>query len=156
MDSRLVYGQMIKKYVRRKLQAVRRVILSGSLFDFIRRLRAVGLSGLINTAFVERHNLLLRMSVSPLLRRSWSLVNSELALTRRLELQRGFYHFSKPHGGLRIKLTQPIPRAGRRIPKRYLQQTPMMAAGLSDRILSFEEVLLHPLPEPDILMLSSA
>jgi len=156
VDARLVYGQMIKKYVRRKLQAVRRVILSGSLFDFIRRLRAVGLSGLINTAFVERHNLLIRMSVSPLLRRSWSLVFSELALTRRLELQRGFYHFSKPHGGLRIKLTQPIPRAGRRIPKRYLQQTPMMAAGLSDRILSFEEVLLLPLPEPDIMMLSSA
>jgi len=95
------------------------------------------------------------MSVSPLLRRSWSLVYSELALARRFELQRGFNHFSKPHGGLRIRLAQPLPRAGRRIPKRYLQQTPMMAAGLSHRILSFEEVLLHPLPESDILMWSS-
>ena len=100
VDSRLVYGQMIKKYVRRKLQSVRRVILIGRLVDFVSRLRAVGLSGLINTAFVERHNLLIRMSVSPLIRRSWSLVGSEDVLARRLELQRGFYHFSKPHCGV--------------------------------------------------------
>ena len=102
---------------------------------------------------LERHNLQMRQSVSPLIRRTlrhlrqgrlWSLVCSEQALERRLELQRGIYHFAKPHGGLRVKLDAPIAREGRRIPRQYLQQTPAIAAGLTNHIWSLEEILLFP------------
>ncbi len=127
VDPRLLYGQMVKRYVRRKLHEVTRRMMIGDIAEYIRILRAHGFSGLIQTAYIERQNLQMRMSVSPLIRRTWSLVCSELALARRLELQRGIYHFVKPHGGLRLAMAQPILRAGQRIPQRYQQQTPASA-----------------------------
>ncbi len=77
-------------------------------------------------------------------------------MARRLELQRGIYHFVKPHGGLRLAMAQPILRAGQRIPQRYQQQTPAMAAGLTNHIWRLEETLLFPLPAPDIPALPPA
>ena len=145
VDSSLLYGQMIKRYVRRKLREVKREVVFGDAAEYVRRLVAVGFSGLITTAYIERHNLQMRQSVSPLIRRTWSLVCSEQALERRLELQRGIYHFAKPHGGLRLKLDAPIAREGRRIPKQYQQQTPAIAAGLTNHIWSLEEILLFPI-----------
>ena len=154
VDTSLLYGQMTKRYIRRKLRQVKREVVIGDAVEYVRRLIVVGFTGLITTAFVERHNLQMRQSVSPLIRRTWSLVCSEQALERRLELQRGIYHFAKPHGGLRVKLDAPIAREGRRIPKQYLQQTPAIAAGLTNHIWSLEEILLFPIhSSPDQLAL---
>ena len=172
VDPRLLYGQMVKRYVRRKLHEVTRRMMIGDIAEFIRTLKMHGFSGLIQTAYIERHNLQMRLSASPLIRRTLrhlrqgrlrSLVCSELALARRLELQRGIYHFVKPHGGLRLAMAQPILRAGQRSPQRYQQQTLArakppreMAAGLTNHISRLEETLLFPLPAPDIPALPPA
>jgi hypothetical protein len=46
-------------------------MLWGELENLKARLQAIGLSGRINTAFVERINLTIRQAVSFLVRRTW-------------------------------------------------------------------------------------
>src|SRR5262249_23296876 len=64
-------------------------------------LQALGLSGRLNTAFVERLNLTLRQSVAALIRRSWATMQETPQLLLHLEWWRGYYHFVRPHGSLR-------------------------------------------------------
>jgi len=58
------------------------VKLCGSLQALATRLKAAGLSGRLNTAFVERLNLTLRQGIALLTRRTWSVAQQagELAL----------------------------------------------------------------------------
>ncbi len=106
----------------------------------------LGLSGRLNTAFVERVNLAIRQSVAALGRRSWATAQAVPELLAHLEWWRGYYHFVRPHGALRVALTQPIPRGGRHQPRRYSQQTPAMVAGLTNRRWTVRELLALPLP----------
>jgi IS1 family transposase len=64
----LLYGQLKKRYRRRKLVRVRPQMRYGELEQLSNGLRQLGLSGRINTAFVERLNLTVRQSVAPLIR----------------------------------------------------------------------------------------
>ena len=52
-----IYGQVKKLQRRRRLVKVERVMLCGSFEALAHRLKAAGLSGRLNTAFVERLNL---------------------------------------------------------------------------------------------------
>lgn len=65
------YAQVIKKQRRFRLVEVEQRMIWGLLSDYVSRLKAVGLSGKINTSFVERTNLTIRQSVSKLTRRTW-------------------------------------------------------------------------------------
>jgi IS1 family transposase len=77
-----IYGQVKKFQRRRRLVKVERVMLCGSFEVLARQLKAAGLSGRLNTAFVERLNLTLRQGVALLARRTWGAAEqaSELAL----------------------------------------------------------------------------
>lgn len=66
----LLYAQVQKIHRRRRLIRVNRQMLCGSLEAFTARLQSLGLSGRIQTAFIERVNLTLRRSLAPLARRS--------------------------------------------------------------------------------------
>jgi IS1 family transposase len=66
----LIYGQVKKSYRRRKLQFVERLMRLGDLPHLTERLKTLGLSGSLNTAFVERLNLTLRHALAALSRRS--------------------------------------------------------------------------------------
>lgn len=66
-----VYGQVIKHQRRRKTVEVERRFVWGDEKQYQHRLKKAGLSGLINTAFVERVNLTIRQCVSKLTRRTW-------------------------------------------------------------------------------------
>jgi transposase InsO family protein len=107
-------------------------------------LQALGLSGRLTTAFVERVNLTLRQSVAGLTRRTWSTARSAPRLLRAVEWWRGYYHFVRPHRSLRLALPTPPERGGRRLPRRYRARTPAMAAGLTTRRWSVVEVLALP------------
>ena len=87
----------------------------------------------MNTALVERVNLTLRRSVAALARRTWSTAQEAPQLLIQLEWWRGYYHFVRPHASLRVPLAQPSEWGGRRVPRRYRQRTPAMAAGLTSR-----------------------
>jgi IS1 family transposase len=142
----LLYGQVKKRYRRRRLIGVTYIMRCGTRVDLRAGLQALGLSGKLNTAFVERLNLTLRQSVAALLRRTWSTMQGAPQLFMHLEWWRAYYHFVRPHESLRVLLRQPITRGGKRQPQRYRQRTPAMAAGLSSRRWSVRELLGVPLP----------
>jgi IS1 family transposase len=144
----LIYGQVKKRYQGRRLVRVTHLMRCGTREALRAALRGLGLSGKLNTAFVERVNLTLRQSVAALIRRTWSTMQEAPQLLLHLEWWRGYYHFVRPHQSLRQALGQPIERDGRRPPQRYRQRTPAMAAGLTNRRWRVCEVLTLPLPPP--------
>lgn len=141
----LVYGQVKKSYRRRKVVRVMRVMQCGTIEQLGTTLRHLGLSGRLNTAFVERVNLTLRQGVAALARRTWATAQTKPSLLAHLEWWRGYYHFVRPHASLRMPLPEAVARGGRRLPRRYEQRTPAMAAGLTSCRWTAQEFLLFPL-----------
>jgi IS1 family transposase/transposase-like protein len=140
----LLYGQVKKTYRRRKLHLVERLMRWGDLAHLTARLKTLGLSGSLNTAFVERLNLTLRHALAALSRRSWATAQFTGELMAHLEWWRAYYHFCRPHLSLRLKLDVPQARRGAQLPRRYRPRTPAMAAGLTDHIWSVQELLAFP------------
>jgi IS1 family transposase len=141
----LIYGQVKKTYRRRKLVRLTQVMRCGTGVELSTALKKLGLSGRINTAFIERLNLTVRQSVAALVRRTWSTAQQAPQLLAHLHWWQGYYHFVRPHEALRVVLARPIERGGKRVPQRYRQRTPAMAAGLTGRRWSVREVLTLPL-----------
>ena len=146
----LIYGQVKKRYRRRRLVGVTYMLRCGTRAALRSALRRLGLSGKLNTAFVERVNLTLRQSVAALIRRTWSTMQEVPQLLLHLEWWRAYYHFVRPHESLRVQLSQPRARGGNRQPQRYRQRTPAMAAGLACRRWTVRDLLLLPLPPEPI------
>jgi IS1 family transposase len=142
----LLYGQVIKRYRRRHVVSVEYVMQWGVLAELKAKLKALGLSGRLNTAFVERVNLTIRQCVSLLTRRTWGTAQTAGGLRLHLAWWQGYYHFVRPHMSLRIEYTQPIPRQGGQLAKRYRSRTPAMAAGLTRHRWTVRELLSFPLP----------
>ena len=116
----------------------------GELAQLTQRLKTLGLSGSLNTAFVERINLTLRHALAALSRRLWATVHLTDELHAHLEWWRTYYHFCRPHLSLRLRLDVPQLRRGKQTPRRYTPRTPAMTAGLTDHIWSVEELLVFP------------
>lgn len=140
----LLYGQVKKSYRRRKLALVERRMRLGELSRLTDRLKSLGFSGTLNTAFVERINLTLRHALAALSRRCWATAQLTGELLAHLEWWRAYYHFCRPHMSLRLKLDKPQPRQGQQTPRRFLPRTPAMAAGLTDHVWSVQELLAFP------------
>ncbi len=68
----LIYGQVKKTYRHRKVVRVSQVLRCGTRADLRAALVRLGLSGRVNTAFIERVNRTIRQSVAALVRRTWS------------------------------------------------------------------------------------
>jgi len=140
----LLYGQVQKCYRRRRLVRIRYRVPCGGRTTLRAALQALGLSGRLNTAFVERLSLTVRQGVAALTRRTWSTAQSATHLRLHLEWWRGYYHFVRPHQGLRVARARPRPRDGRCLPQRYQRRTPAMAAGVTTHCWSPLEFLAHP------------
>ena len=141
-----VYAQVIKHQCRRRTIQVERRILCGEKGTYTERLKSVGLSGRINTSFVERLNLTIRQCVSKLTRRTWGPAHFTPELLEHLEWWRAYYHFVRYHESLAIPLASPKRRKGKQQSTRYRKRTPAMAAGLAYRRWTVKEVLSYPLP----------
>lgn len=124
----MLYGQVQKSYRRRKLVRVKHVIRLGTGAAFKEALQALGLSGRVNTAFIERVNLTIRRGVAGLARRTWATAWQALHLEAHLEWWLAYYHFVRPHGSLRVLVQTPAGETSPRRP-RYRQRTPAIAAG---------------------------
>ena len=142
----LIYGQVKKCYRRRKLLRVTYVMRLGTETALKATLQGLGLSGRLNTAFIERVNLTVRHGVAALARRTWATSQQAPHLLAHLEWWRAYYHFVRPHASLRIALPQPRERGGRLLAQRYRQRTPAMAAGRTNRRWTAREVLSYSLP----------
>ncbi len=143
----LIYGQVKKSYRRRKLVRVSQVMRLGTQDALKAALQQLGFSGRLNTAFIERVNLTVRHGVAALARRTWAMAQQSPQLLANLEWWRAYYHFVRPHEGLRVRFVQPRERGGKRVAQRYLHRTPAMAAGRTHRRWTAREVLSCPLPQ---------
>jgi len=144
--SEFMYGQVIKHQRRRRTVEVERRMLWGEEKSYRERLKAAGLSGGINTSFVERMNLTIRQCVSKLTRRTWGPAQYSPELMEHLEWWRSYYHFVRYHESQEVELKKPIQRKVKQQPKRYRRRTPAMVAGLTHRRWTVKELLSYPLP----------
>jgi hypothetical protein len=142
----LISGQVKKVSRRCRLVRVTQRMRCGTAEELRTALIRLGLSGRLKTAFLERVNLTLRQSVSALIRRSWSTAELAPHLLLPLEWWRAYSHFVRPHVALRRALVPPMEGSGNRLPQRYRQPTPAMAAGLTSRRWTVQELLRLPLP----------
>jgi IS1 family transposase len=144
--AELIYGQVKKSYQCRQLVRVTPLMRLGTLAVLKATLQELGLSGRLNTAFIERVNLTVRHGVSALARRTWATAQQSPHLLAHLEWWRAYYHFVRPHQSLRMALVQPQARGDKRLAQRCRQRTPAMAAGRNTRRWTAREVLSCPLP----------
>ncbi|MEO1144958.1 MAG: hypothetical protein AAFY26_05110, partial [Cyanobacteria bacterium J06638_22] len=134
----LVYAQLVKEKRNGRLQSLRVQVRCGA-----ERLKQLGLT--VSTSLVERLNLTLRTALAPLVRKSPSFCKQPQRLRHRVVFFHAFYNFVRPHMSLRQLLAEDPSEATRFHPK-YGQRTPALAAGLTDHIWSFRELLTAKLP----------
>ncbi len=146
VEPGLIYGQVKKSYRRRKLVRVSQVMRLGTEDALKVALQGLGLSGRLNTAYIERVNLTVRHGVAALARPSWATAQQSPYLLAHLEWWRAYYHFVRPHQSLRMALVQPRERGGKLAAQRYRHRTPAKAAGRTPRRWTTREVLSYPLP----------
>jgi transposase-like protein len=130
----LVYGQVIKKKRQGRLQELVYRVRCGS-----KRLGTLGRS--ISTSLIERLNLTLRHALAPLVRKSWSFCKDRTHMRRRVVLFQAFYNFARPHMSLRVPLPEQEPHVLGVIQPKWCHRTPGMAAGLTDHVWTFRELL---------------
>ena len=148
----LLYAQVVKKMRRRRIIEVKRHVVIGTQAAVDEVLRFCG--WVINTAFVERLNLSLRQRVAPIRRRSATSCKDEAGLDDQLTLFQVSYNFVLSHASLRLPLAEPIATNDNGSAKLWQPRTPAMAAGLTDRRWSLQEVLMFrvpPWPQPQTI-----
>jgi IS1 family transposase len=130
----LVYGQLVKQKKRGTLRTLSTRVVLGA-----ERLTHLGLT--ISTALVERVNLTLRQALAPLGRKTSSFCKNRERLRQRVVFFQAFYNVARPHMSLRQQLPPPrCPRHGAICP-RWRARTPAMAAGLTEHVWTFRELL---------------
>src|SRR5438093_1114547 len=130
----LVYGQVVKKKHQGRLQALVYRVRCGA-----KRFEALGLS--ISTSLLERLNLTLRQALAPLVRKSGSFCKDRTHMRRRVVLFQAFDNCARPHMSLRVPLSDPELRALGLLQPKWRHQTPGMAAGLTEHVWTFRELL---------------
>ena len=143
-DERLLYAQVKKRRVRRKLVGVSTQVVYGTKEGVQSVLQALGQR--INTSYIERVNRTLRAHVPGLGRREEGLAKGEMSLRSRSILVMGYYNLCLPHTSLRAALVQPVPTKGNGSAKKWKERTPAMAAGLTDHVWTVQEFLLLRVP----------
>ena len=130
----LVYGQLVKEQQQGKLLTLSTRVVLGA-----ERLAHLGCT--ISTALVERVHLTLRQALAPLARKTSSSVKTVSCLRQPVIFFQAFDNAARPHMSLR----QPLPMHERTrhgaICPRWRKRTPAMAAGVTDHVWTFRELL---------------
>jgi IS1 family transposase len=130
----LVYAQVVKEKSKGRLSSLTERVLCGA-----NRLREVGIS--ISTSLIERLNLTLRHAISPLTRKSLGFCKDREQMRRRVIFFQAFYNLARPHLSLRLPLPETEQIQHGLIRPKWKERTPGMAAGITDHVLSFRELL---------------
>jgi transposase-like protein len=130
----LVYGQVIKKKRQGRLQALGYRGCCGA-----ERLEARGWSS--STSLIERLNRTLRHAWAPLVRKSQSFWKDRTQMRRRVVFCQAFDNFARPHMRLRLPLREQELHASGLLQPTWCHRTPGMAAGLTDHVWTFRELL---------------
>jgi transposase-like protein/IS1 family transposase len=129
----LVYAQVIKDKQKGRLKSLTERVVCGS-----ERLSALGYR--ISTSLIERLNLTLRRALAPLARKSLAFCKQQEQMHRRVVFYQAYYNWARPHQSLREPLAEPVAAKGA-IQRKWVPRTPGMAAGLTDHVWTFRELL---------------
>ena len=130
----LVYGQLVKQQKQGKLLTLSTRVVLGA-----ERLAQRGLT--ISTALVERVNLTLRQALAPLTRKTYSFCKDRERMRQRVVFFQAFYNVARPHMSLRRPLSMRERKRHGAIRPRWRERTPAMAAGVTDHVWTFRELL---------------
>jgi hypothetical protein len=132
-------GQVIKKHAGRCLVEVVRRVLWGKQALIEQQLLQTKTGRPINTSYIERLNATFRARLAALTRRGRRLVHQDETRENGMYLVGGVYNFCSGHRSLRLRQ-----ESGRKWPGR----TPAMAAGWTDHVGSFHDLLAFKPPVP--------
>jgi transposase-like protein len=141
LEKGLLLGQMVKRYVRRRVVSVERRVVRGSREAIAAVLAATKSGTGINTAYIERLNATFRASLAPLVRRGRAIAHTERLLTAGMWLVGCAYNFCWLHDSLRV-------RAPAGACWKWHERTPAMAAGLTNHRWTMQELLRYQVPLP--------
>jgi transposase-like protein len=130
----LTIGQVVKEYVGKRVVGVRRRLIQGTTATAVRLMAQTPGCVVLNTAYIERLNGTFRARLAPLARRTHHLVHRKEVLHAGMYLVGALYNFCTVHASLRLRSGQ--------------QQTPAMAAGITDHCWAVGELLWHRVPPP--------
>ncbi len=130
----LLHGQVVKKKKGRKILTTTRMAV-GEARALYGVLKEHGFRAVIQTAFIERVNLTLRRGISALMRKTWSYAQTSASLRSQSAWWRSYYHFVRPHASLTVA----VPGL-----RRKRRRTPAMAAGMTARPWTMDEILRRP------------
>lgn len=152
----LQYAQVVKRRVGGRVVEVSHKVVYGSLTAIEKVMTQTGVGKIINIAFIERLNLAIRHHVAALGRKVMSLAKTQMGLEAQLSVCQTYHNFCLLHSSLRLPLPEPQPTRRGGSPKKWLQRTPAMAAGVTDHIWRMEEVLLfRPPPWPQAIEMAA-
>ena len=130
--AELLYMQVVKRRKHGRVIKISTRVVFGSEEAVAAKLKCSPVSRHINTSFVERNNLTMRHHNRRLTRRTIAFSKKRERLEQQLHLAFAYYHFVKPHFGLR--------QVSSGEPKKYLERTPAMAAEITDHIWTMSEL----------------
>ena len=137
---RLQLAQVVKQYENGRVVGVARRIYQGSSEVIASVIKATQGAGDINTAYIERLNGTFRSCLGSLARRTRALPRTTASLHAGAYLVGTVYNFCTTHESLRL----PGLIGGRK----WIPQTPAMAAGLTNHCWSVKELLSYRVPLP--------
>jgi hypothetical protein len=133
-DEELVYAQVIKQKKKGRLKALGESVVWGA-----EKWARLGLK--ISTSLIERVNQTFRHALSPWVRKSRSFCKAREQMRRRVVFFHTFYNFARPPMSLRVEIPAQHRVSKGMIQPTWKQRTPAMAAGLTDHLWMFRELL---------------
>ena len=130
----LVIAQVVKQYAGRAVTGTLHRLVHGSVRLFLTLLWSTPGCQVLNTAFIERLNGTFRSRLAVLGRRTRCAARNAVTVTRGMYLVGTVYNFCCVHASLALA------DGG--------QQTPAMAAGITDHVWTVDELLRRRVPPP--------
>ncbi len=135
------FAQVVTHAATRHGIGVTRRVVPGTLASMEVVLTATATGTAITTAYSERLNATGRAHLAPLTRRGRAIARTEAALIAGMWLFGTAYNFCWPHDSLRQLAPDDTPR-------KWRPRTPAMAAGLTDRPWTLNDLLRFQVPLP--------
>lgn len=137
--KKLLYAQVVKRRRKGRVVEITTQVVFGTKKAVAAKLVRSPVSRAINTSFVERNNLTMRHQNRRLVRKTIAFSKKQERLEQQLHLSFAYYHFVKPHKGLRVEIKGET--------KKYEKRTPMMAAGITDHIWTMSKLFSRDILE---------
>jgi hypothetical protein len=135
--SNLKYARICKQREKGRVVEIIEEVVFGEPEEVLRLLGADS-GGRINTSYIERLNLSIRNSLARFVGRGMNCSKDLEIHSKVIDFFQAWYNFVKPHKSLRVDLKDGD--------KKWMQRTPAMAEGLTDRIWSLSELLCFRIP----------